>query len=146
MATAARARRAATAETAEKAERVDPLETAILAACGGDVHLARGYVLARERGLLGTAVCLGEEGGPEHAEIWETPSGSEPGRRYRLRVEHASGRVKCPCTASVYGNPACAHRGAVVYALYQRAVERNAAARSFAEWGFWDGVQGVTYA
>lgn len=135
MATAAKARRA------EK--RADPLETAILAASGGDRTLARSYVIARERGLLGLAVCLGEEGGPEHAEIWETPSGSEPHRRYRLRVELAYGRVRCACTASSYGNPACAHRGAVVYALYQRAAEREAAARDFVAWSFWDGIEGT---
>jgi hypothetical protein len=130
----------------KRATQADPLEAAILAACGGDVDLLRSYQLARERGLLGTAVCLGEEGGPERAEIWETPSGSEPGRRYRLRVEHAYGRVRCACVASSYGNPACAHRGSVVYAMHRRAAEERAAARDFAAWGFWDGVQGVTYA
>lgn len=142
MATATKARRA------RQPDAPDPFETAILAASGGDKTLARSYVIARERGLVGTAWLVGEHGDQhEGVETWEVPSMSHAaaGVTYGVKVHHRHGFVHCPCAAGAYGAP-CGHKGAVAYALYQRATEREAVSREFAEWGFWDGVQGVTYA
>lgn len=139
MATAVKAQRA---ERAQRTTHADPLETAILAASGGDRTLARSYVIARERELVGTAWLVGEHADQtEGVQTWEVPSITHGGT-YGVKVNHRHGIVRCPCTAGAYGAP-CGHKGAVVFALYQRAASRSAAARDFSEWGFWDGVQGT---
>lgn len=140
MATAARVVKARQ-RTRRVEKQPDPFETAILAASDGDRTLARSYVIARERELVGTAWLVGQH---EGVETWEVPSITHGGT-YGVKVDHRHGSVRCPCTAGAYGAP-CGHKGAVVYALYQRAAEREAAARDLVHWNFWDGVQGVTYA
>jgi|SRR5689334_99566 len=142
MATAARVRKTNRSNEPNGPAAADPLETVIAAAAGGVPELTRSYQIARERDLLGTAICIGEEGGPERAEIWQVPSGSHPTLHYRVRVEHAYGRMRCPCTAGAHHLP-CAHKGATVFALYQRRMAGYYTARDVVAWNFWDGVEGT---
>ena len=103
----------------------------------------RALELARAAHLDGVATYLGTytAGDGSHPVCWHVPSRDRSGR-YTVECDHATGEIRCYCTAATYGRPCC-HAGAVVHALRQRAqayagAESVTAMRWFALGGEWD--------